>query len=348
VQYGVFSPIFRLHSTNNPFHERRPWGRGPAANKAASQAMRLRHALIPYIYTMSWRNYQTGLSLVTPVYYADPNENSFTFAAYNTYWFGSELLAAPFTKPALKETGLSRQTVWLPEGDWYDFLSGERLSGNGWRTVYGTLDDIPIFAKAGAIVPMGPEVGWGGIENPETLKILIFPGADNVFELFEDDGETVGYIQGEYALTKLTQTWEDGNLTFTISPSTGATKLIPEKRSYMLNFRGVAEPEAVTINRNDTLLNLEFTYHADTETLELASIFLEPCDELVVTLTGELQVTRSRSLEKLEKFLYLFPIDTWEKGAILKDWPRIVAGELPLQRYRHLTDAQIQVLESLQ
>ena len=161
VQYGVFSPILRLHCTNNPFHERRPWMRGPAANQAASRAMRLRHALIPYIYTMSWRNYQTGLPLITPVYYTDPNENTFTFAAYNTYGFGSELLAAPFTKPAHPETGLSRQTVWLPQGEWYDFFSGERLQGGGWHTLYGVLADIPVFAKAGAIVPLAPEGGLG-------------------------------------------------------------------------------------------------------------------------------------------------------------------------------------------
>ena len=71
------------------------------------------------------------------------------------------------------------------------------------------------------------------------------------------------------------------------------------------------------------------------------------CDELVVSLQGDLLATRTRDIEKLEKYLTRFPIDTWEKGAILRDWPRIAAGDLSLQRYRHLTDAQIQVLESL-
>ncbi len=347
VQYGVFSPILRLHCTSNPFHERRPWGRGPAAEKAASRAMRLRHALIPYIYTMSWRNYQTGLPLITPVYYTDPNENTFTFAAYSTYWFGSELLAAPFTKPALQETGLSRQTIWLPEVDWFDFFNGEHLAGDGWRTIYGVLDDIPVFAKAGAIVPLGPEVGWGGIENPETLQLLVFPGADNIFELYEDDGETTGYTRGEQAITKMEQTWNDASLTLTISPVSGDVKLIPEKRHYSLNFRGIAMPDSISITCSDSPLTLEPVYHTDTETLELGPIRLEPCDELVVTLQGNLLATRERSLEKLEKFLTQFPINSWEKAAILRDWPRIAAGEFSLQRYRHLSDAQIQVLESL-
>ncbi len=346
VQYGVFSPIFRLHCTANPFHERRPWGRGPAAEKAASAAMRLRHALIPYIYTMSWRNYQTGLPLITPLYYTDPNEDTFSFTAYNTYWFGSELLAAPFTKPAHPETGLSRQNIWLPEGDWYDFFTGERTSGEGWQAVYGVLDDIPVFAKAGAIVPLAPQVGWGGIENPETLEVYIFPGADNALELFEDDGETTGYQQGKYALTKMAQTWGGGPLTFTLSSATGATELIPRERNYALNFRGIANPSEISIILNDSAITPEPKYHTDTDTLELGPIHLAPCDELVVTLHGVL-AARERTAVKLERFLYQFKLDSWEKAAILREWPCIVNGEFSLRRYRHLTDAQIQVLESL-
>jgi len=347
VQYGVFSPIFRLHCTSNPFHERRPWGRGPAAEKAASAAMRLRHALIPYIYTMAWRNYQTGLPLIAPLYYTNPNEDTFTFTAYSTYWFGSELLAAPYTKPAHAETDLSRQKVWLPKGDWFNFFTGERMQGSGWRTIYGMLDDIPVFAKAGAIVPLAPQVGWGGIMNPETLELYIFPGGDNVFELFEDDGETVGYQQGKYALTKIAQTWGGDSLILTISPATGITDLIPGKREYILNFRGIADPQKISITRNDSAVTLESLYQRDRETLILGPIELEPCDELVVILRGDLLETRDRSLEKLDKFINQFKMDSWEKAAVFRDWPRIVAGEISLSRYRHLTDAQIQVLESL-
>ena len=88
-------------------------------------------------------------------------------------------------------------------------------------------------------------------------------------------------------------------------------------------------------------------YHEHTETLELGPIWIEPRDELVVTLKGDLLATRDRRAEKLEKYLTQFKIDTWEKATILKDWPRIASGEVSLQRYRSLNDAQIQVLESL-
>jgi alpha-glucosidase (family GH31 glycosyl hydrolase) len=347
VQYGVFSPIFRLHSSNNPFHERRPWGRGPEAAEIASKAMRLRHALIPYIYTMAWRNYQSGLPLITPLYYTNPNEETFSLSAYNAYWFGSELIAAPFTKPAEPETRLSRQVTWLPEGNWFNFFTGEKIQDKGWRAIYGMLEDIPVYAKAGAIVPMAPETGWGGIENPHSLEVIIFPGADNLFELYEDDGETTGYIQGEHAITTFDQTWQQDQMTFTISPVTGNPSFISDSREFELKFRGISKPDSIAITRNSALVKAKSRYDMETETVELAPIVLDPSSTLEVVLKGDLLATRDRTLETLKQFLFLFKLDSWEKGAILKDWPRIASGELSLQRYRHLSDEQIKVLESL-
>ena len=108
VQYGVFSPILRLHSTNNPYQDRRPWGWGPAVAGPARAAMQLRHALIPYLYSMAWRNHAEGIPLVTPLYYSNPEDDD-AYACPQAYWFGSELIAAPFTAPAESDLGLSRQ-----------------------------------------------------------------------------------------------------------------------------------------------------------------------------------------------------------------------------------------------
>jgi alpha-glucosidase (family GH31 glycosyl hydrolase) len=348
VQYGVFSPILRMHATDNPFHERRPWARSAAAERAASTALRLRHSLIPYIYSMAWRDHKQAIPLITPLYYSNPEqEDTYTFAAYQTYWFGSELLAAPFTSPAHPETGLSRQNAWLPEGDWFDFFSGESIQGSGWRTIYGVLDDIPVFAKAGAIVPLDPKTGWGETGNPATLQLLIFPGADNVFELYEDDGETTAYLAGKFALTKMAQSWGGDSLTFTVSPITGDPDLVPRERSYILTFRGIVNPAKISIQLNDSALKVESSYQTTTETLELNPIKLTPTDELSVTLQGDLLATRPREDEKLEKYLFQFKLESWEKKQIYQDWARIGSGELSLNRYRHLTEAQHSVLRSL-
>jgi alpha-glucosidase (family GH31 glycosyl hydrolase) len=348
VQYGVFSPILRMHSTDNPFHERRPWGRGPAAERAARTALRLRHRLIPYIYSMAWRDHTRSVPLITPLYYSNPeDEETYTLAASETYWFGSELLAAPYSRPAHTETGLSRQNVWLPEGNWFDFFSGEKYYGSGWHTIYGVLDDIPVFAKAGAIIPLASEVGWGGIENPAALQLLIFPGADNVFELFEDDGETTAYLEGKFVLTKFAQTWSEDSLNFTLSPTKGDLKLVPKKRSYQFNFRGIVTPEKVNVHLNGSPVEVISSYIATTETLEFAEIKLAPDDNLQVTLHGDLLAHRNRDEEKLEKYLFQFKLESWEKKQILQDWARIATGELSLSRYPHLSEAQRFVLESL-
>jgi alpha-glucosidase (family GH31 glycosyl hydrolase) len=159
VQYGVFSPIFRLHSTNNPYSERRPWGWGDRVEAASRTAMQLRHALIPYLYTMAWRNHQAGLPLVTPLYYSHPEEED----AYNTpqaYWFGTELVAAPFTAPHLPDLGLSRQRLWLPPGLWFDFFCGRNFMAAGlkspatWRTFQSLPGPARLFPWRP--VPAGP------------------------------------------------------------------------------------------------------------------------------------------------------------------------------------------------
>jgi hypothetical protein len=143
------------------------------------------------------------------------------------------------------------------------------------------------------------------------------------------------------------QFWCGDELTLTVSPATGMTEVIPEKRNYILNFRGIAAPTEISITCNDSPLNPESSYDAETETLELSPISLEPCDELVVILKGDLLATRDRRPEQLVKFLSHFKMETWEKGAIARDWAQIAAGERSLHRYSHLTEAQIQVLESL-
>lgn len=262
VQFGVFSPIFRLHSTNKPHLDRRPWGKPERIYQATRDAMQLRHALIPYIYSMAWRAHNTGISLVTPMYYQDM-ESKDAFAANDQYYFGSELLVAPVIKPIHPKTGLATQEIWIPAGTWFNFFNGEQLVGGKWRTVKSALEDIPVFAKAGAIVPLAPKVGWGGIENPSELDVYVFPGADNRFELYEDDGETTEYQQGKYAITAFTLEQD----TFTIHAATGDASLIPAQRIYRIHVRGVDE---------NTMAALPGTYDANTRTLSLEPVTLSP------------------------------------------------------------------------
>ena len=350
VQYGVFSPIFRLHSTNNPFHERRPWGRSsPQAALVASEAMRLRHALIPYLYSMAWRGHTTSLPLITPMYYSHP-ENDEAYLVPQQYWFGSELLAAPFTSPALGETGLARQTLWLPAGDWFDFFTGECIRGGDWRTIYGEIEDIPVFARAGAIIPLGPGVGWGGVENPTELRLLVFPGADNRFELVEDDGRALTDADGAYAVTVFTQTWNNQEAIIRVSPARGDLNVLPQSRLLRLMLRGFTSQVRVQAYLNDADITLDTSYDLPTETLSFAALPLQPGDEFklsVQAVDGSLISARDRSIAKLNKYLKVFRLDSWVKQEIVRRWPDVAAGNVSLRSGAAITDAQLAVLESL-
>jgi alpha-glucosidase (family GH31 glycosyl hydrolase) len=349
VQYGVFSPILRMHCTNNPYHERRPWARGPAAERAVTAALRLRHKLIPYVYSMAWRHHATSLPLIMPLYYSHPEQDA-AYECGQQYWFGSELIAAPFAAPADAETRLSRQTVWLPAGDWFDFATGERLTSGGWRTVYGGLDDTPIFAKAGAIVPLAPEVGWGGVENPDALRLVVFPGADNRFELYEDDGETTDCTRGRYALTTFAQEWRGDALRFSIAPAAGEASVVPAQRTYEIWLRGIARPATIDLSVNGAPVATSYTYDAATETVIVAPVTLTPADALALTVTAAgstLLAPNDRTVGKLRKFLTGFRMDTRFKERIDRKWPLIASGVISLRSYSGLSDAQVAVLESL-
>jgi alpha-glucosidase (family GH31 glycosyl hydrolase) len=343
VQYGVLSPILRLHSTNNPYQDRRPWGWGAAVESPARAAMQLRHALIPYIYSMAWRNHTAGIPLVTPLYYSNPEDDD----AYNcpqAYWFGSELIAAPFTAPTEADLGLSRQRVWLPDGLWFDFFIGRQYAG-GWQTVYGDWSQIPVFAKAGAIIPLGPLVGWGGVENPTELTVHVFPGADGQFTLYEDDGETVGYQRGAYAETPFTQVWRGDSLTLAIGPVQGDVTFAPARRTYVVEIHAVAQAD-VTVTLDGKNTGVETAYDAETQTLAVTVTDARPNERVEVAVTamsGALLATADRRAVEVRRLLHAFRLGSLIKWQIDSDLPQLLSGEATLARYA-LTPGQQQAL----
>ncbi len=340
VQYGVFSPILRLHSTKDVYSERRPWGWNPTVTEHARAAMQLRHALIPYIYTMAWRNTEAAVPLITPLYYSHPEEPE-AYEAGSAYWFGSELIAAPFTSPTIADLGLSRQRLWLPEGEWTDFFTGARYVG-GWHIVYGGLSATPLFARAGAIVPLGPRVGWGGVANPEALTVHVFAGADNRFTLYEDDGETLAYRLGKSAQTVFALTWTERAAIITIAPVVGDASVVPAERDYTIVLHGVVAPEAITLNGRAVTAG----YDAQAETLTVPVGALKPGAGVrleVSVSAGSLRETRDRRAEAVRALLRSMRLDSRVKGQIDGDLPLLLRGERGVERYA-LTDAQAAAL----
>lgn len=255
VQFGVFSPVFRLHSTKNIVHERRPWGYDPEVLRITRKAMQLRHRLIPYLYTMSWLNEAEARSLVRPMYHDYP-EREKAYGCSQQYLFGTDFIVAPYTAPLDEETGLATQSVWLPPGEWFHFLTGKIYDGDATYVLQGDLEDIPVFVRAGAIIPLGPTVGWGGVENPDELHLHIYAGADGCFELFEDDGVSTSYKEGKYALTLFEQRWKSEQIEIAIAPAGGVDSIEPSRRAYYLYVHGFNVSNEANIRINGKLHQL--------------------------------------------------------------------------------------------
>lgn len=166
------------------------------------------------------------------------------------------------------------------------------------------------------------------------MEVLIFPGRDNQFNLFEDDGQTMAYRQGQYALTPMRQSWQAGQLQFTIEPVQGDSRHIPARRTYSLFFRGVSRPEQLSLSLNGQSQPGHFNYDSATSTVQLPPIALKPNDTLCVTLQGVNLLAVGQSTESLcARLLRAFRLDTGVKNDLVSHLTDLVADPASLARY---------------
>jgi alpha-glucosidase (family GH31 glycosyl hydrolase) len=241
VQYGVFSPIFRLHSSNNFYSKRAPFEYDEETEIITRHWMQFRHALIPYIYTYAYQNSLGELPLIRPMMIKEPTKKHYK----NQYYFGDELIVSPVVSPRIDTLNRAKQTVWLPKGTWYDLFTGEPYIGHHSYTLYPKLEDVPIFAKAGSIIPLSNTID--SVTNPTDLKVVVFPKEEGVFTLYEDDGETVRYEQGKYVQTTFKIRHEDEEIYLEIDAPQGEQSLLPDDRKYHIHINGVNQPCKVVL-----------------------------------------------------------------------------------------------------
>ena len=248
VQFGVYSPILRLHSSSSEFNGKEPWRYGRETEEVMGEALRERHRMIPYLYTMNYRNYSENAPLISPMYYEWPEARE-AYEVRNQYYFGTEMIVAPVTAPRISRLNTAKVKVWLPEGLWYDIHTGLVYDGDRMIEMYRGIESIPVLAPAGGILPFTDEIsGLQAGRNPGALRIKVYAGKDGEFELYEDDGETCSYEQGVCCRTRMT--YEEGDrAVFTIYPAQGEVSLVPEKRSYTVELTGYQECRAaVAVN----------------------------------------------------------------------------------------------------
>jgi len=317
VQFGIYSPVMRLHSTANEFMGKEPWKYSAPIEKIATENLRFRHKLLPYIYTMNRRTQKDGRAICEPMYYTYPKEEN-AYNIKNEYFFGTELIVAPITEHTNSEIGMASAKVWLPEGRYTDIYNGRIYTGNRVVKMFRDISTIPVLAKEGAIIPMSKNEKDNTVENPVDLELLIFRG-NNEFRLYEDDGNTMSFENGAFCETPFIVNEDNSTVTFTIKNAEGDTSVVPEKRNYLLKFRDIVKGDIkVTVNGETK----EFTEISKNGYVEILLNDITPSDEAIVTLSVCTYLANKEKKEELIDVISKFQINNENKrlfNEVLKD-----------------------------
>ncbi|MBU0677289.1 MAG: DUF5110 domain-containing protein [Verrucomicrobia bacterium] len=244
-EWAVLTPYCRNHSKKTDI-QREPWKFGSPYTELMRENIRFRYEIMPYLYTLAHESTVSGIPMNTPVVFSFVNDTE-TFGN-NDYDFmvGESLLAAPVYRE-----GVENRWVYLPEGsDWYFWHSDEKLVGGNWYNVDAPIGYLPLFARAGAIIPMGPWMRNVHEFTPGYVDFHVWPEGHSEFTLYEDDGESMGYLTGEYATTHLTSEREGNTWSFTIAAREGSYD--PGERVHVIIAHAVNQ--ALGVMWNGTLI----------------------------------------------------------------------------------------------
>jgi len=250
LQFGAFSPVLRTHTSKNANAERRIWAYPHEFFLMMRDVILLRYALIPYIYTEARKTYETGVAFMRPMYYDYPEaDEAYTFT--QQYMFGDDMIVAPVTESISDYNRLAKQHIWLPEGTWVEWYSGQYFVGPKIIERYFDLDEIPLYVRAGAIIPMmNTQIVSAVGEKPlDHLVVTVLPARRGQTRLYEDENNSNGYLEGEYTWTSITQHMpDDDTLVIRIHPQEGDYAGMVHQRSYQIRVRGILPPSAVYCN----------------------------------------------------------------------------------------------------
>lgn len=283
VQFGVFSPIMRLHSSNNPFIVKEPWQFNPYTESIVKKFLFLRHQLVPYLYTMNHRFNKEGEPLIQPMYYKNPFDDE-AYKVPNQYWFGTDMIVCPITKPVDEKLTMGSFDGWLPEGTYFDFFNGRVYKGGRRISLFRGLDTIPVLVKAGAIIPMTDEKAVRNeVNNPEALEIRIYAGENGTLHLYEDNGlspDDSGFMD---AITTMEFKWRETS-EFVIKAVKDKEGVIPRNRDYRLKFIGVEDTCDISVSVSGKETTFHKEYDNSTNTLQILLTNVETNKDLKVKL----------------------------------------------------------------
>lgn len=256
IQFGAFSPVLRTHSGRHPDADRRIWAYGDRLFRAARDAIRLRYALIPYIYAAARRAHESGQALCRPMYHDWPDSEE-AYRAPGQYMFGPDLLVAPALEPADAETGLAGVDVWLPPGPWTHLFTGERCTGPAHLRVRVPLEEIAVYVRGGAVIPMAPVTPRSDEQRGGPLALHVFPGGDGAASLYEDDGCTNAYRDGGYSYTPIVHARRGEARLVQFGPAEGGFPGMPAWRTVEILLRDTLPARRVAVGGRELSLAQE-------------------------------------------------------------------------------------------
>ena len=240
-QFGTFNPILRVHGTRKT-DQNELWSYGPDAQKILVSFDRLRYRLLPYTYSLAWKTTNDSYTLMRPLA-MDFRDDVRAQNTGDEYMYGPAFLVNPVTEPAA-----TSRRVYLPEAKWYDFWNGASVDGKREITAEAPLDELPLYIRAGSIVPFGPDVEWSTEKPADPIELRIYRGADGEFTLYEDENDNYDYEKGIHATIAFR--WDDAKRTLTIGDRQGEFPGMLSSRTFHIVF--VSENHGVGIAPCDT------------------------------------------------------------------------------------------------
>ncbi len=242
-QFATFNPMMRAHGTGSPREIYQFGERGYWAFDVQEKFLNLRYSLLPYIYSTAWRTTNEGYSFLRHMSMEAPADSN-TYGLDDQFMFGQAFLVAPILEDGAGESRTVRREVYLPAGTWVDFWTGEAVSGGRRVTKAAPIDIIPVYVKAGSIVPMTTEkVQYSTEKDWSRLELRVYPGADGSFTLYEDEFDNYNYENGAY--TEIPLSWNDADRTLTIGARTGSYDGMLKSRKFVVDVPG-GKPKTVT------------------------------------------------------------------------------------------------------
>jgi hypothetical protein len=248
------------------------------------------------------------------MYYAYP-EDKRAYECKNEFFFGTELIVAPITEHTSTDNNMAGVSVWIPEGRFTDIFTGRIYSGNQFVKMYRDIENIPVLAKAGAIIPMSVNDKDNDCSNPEEMELWVYRG-NNTFNLYEDDGESLSYLDGAYCETAFTVKEDGSTVTFSIENKEGDISVVPEKRKYNIYFKDVVGAEvAVKVNGRARKADAKKCGGVLCVTVSAA-----PSDAVEITLNDADYLKNRDKKQELTETIAKFQMGNDYKGMIFTDF----------------------------